>query len=127
MNWKLILTLSLFGLAMAVVSLFGLGIFEFVIWLAIFVLCALIIAKRAPGKYFLHGFLMSIVNSVWVTATHVVFLPTYVKNNPQRVQGIPPGMNPRIIMLVAGPVVGAIMGIVAGLFALVASRVVRRT
>jgi hypothetical protein len=31
MNWKLILGLSLFGLAMAVASLFGLGLFEFVI------------------------------------------------------------------------------------------------
>ena len=53
MNWKLILALSLFGLAVAVLSLFGLGIFEFVIWLAIFVLYAVIIAKRAAGKYFL--------------------------------------------------------------------------
>jgi hypothetical protein len=31
MNWKLIFALSLFGLAMAVASLFGLGLFEFVI------------------------------------------------------------------------------------------------
>src|SRR5215470_1551418 len=117
MNWKLILTLSLFGLAMAVSSLFGLGIFEFVIWLAIFVLYAVIIAKRAPGKYFLHGFLVSVVNSVWVTAIHAAFFSTYVRNNPQMVQGTPPGMNPRIIMIIAGPVVGALMGIVAGVFA----------
>jgi len=126
MNWKLILTLSLFGLAMAVSSLFGLGFFEFVIWLAIFVLYAVIIAKRAPGKYFLHGFLVSVVNSVWVTAIHAAFFSTYVRNNPQMVQGTPPGMNPRIIMIVAGPIVGAVMGVVAGLFAFIASKFVKR-
>ena len=73
MNWKLILMLSLFGLAMAVLSLFGLGIFEFIIRLVIFVLYAVIIAKRAPGQYFLHGFLVSSVNSIWVTAIHAAF------------------------------------------------------
>ena len=88
MNWKLIVMLSLFGLAMAVLSLFGLGIFEFVIWLVIFVFYAVIIAKRAPGRYFLHGFLVSIVNSVWVTAIHAGFFSIYAKNNPQMVQGI---------------------------------------
>src|SRR5262245_36126241 len=82
MNWKLILTLSMFGVAMAVASLFGVGLFEFVLWLAIFVLYAVIIAKRAPGKYFLHGFLVSVVNSIWVTAIHATFFSTYVKNDP---------------------------------------------
>ena len=126
MNWKLILTLSLFGLAVAVFSLFGLGIFEFVIWFAVFVLYAVIIAKRAPGKYFLHGFLVSIVNSFWVTAIHATFFSVYVKNNPQMVQGVPPGMNPRIIMIVAGPIVGAVMGVIAGLFAWIASKIFRK-
>ena len=126
MNWKLIFTLSLFGLAVAVLSLFGLGIFEFVIWLAIFVLYAVIIAKRAPGKYFLHGFLVSIVNSIWVTAIHASFFSIYVRNNPQMVQGTPPGMNPRVIMIVAGPIVGAVMGVIAGLFAVIASKIFRK-
>jgi len=126
MNWKLILTLSMFGVAMAVASLFGVGLFEFVLWLAIFVLYAVIIAKRAPGKYFLHGFLVSVVNSIWVTAIHATFFSTYVKNDPQMAQGTPPGMNPRIIMIVAGPIVGAVMGVVAGLFAVVASKTLKR-
>ena len=77
MNWKLILTLSLFGLAVAVLSLVGLGIFDFVIWLAIFVLYAVIIAKRASGKYFLQGFLVSVVNRIWVTPIHGTFFSTF--------------------------------------------------
>src|SRR5713101_6070643 len=51
MNWKLILALSLFGLAMGVGSLFGLGLAEPLLWLAIFIIYAWVIAGRAPGKY----------------------------------------------------------------------------
>jgi len=122
MNWKLILTLSLFGLAMAILSLFGLGIFEFLLWLAIFVLYAVIIARRAPGKYFLHGF-GERRKQYFGSAIHATFFSMYVKNNPQMAQGTPPGMNPRIMMIVAGPVVGAVMGVVAGLFAFIASKI----
>jgi hypothetical protein len=125
-NWKLILALSLFGVVVAFLSLLRLGIFEFVIWLAIFVLYAVIIARRAAGKYFLHGFLISIVNSVWVTAVHEAFFSTYVRNNPQMVQGTPPGINPRIVMIVAGPIVGAVMGVIAGSLALIASKLLSR-
>jgi hypothetical protein len=124
MNWRLIFALSLFGLAMAVASLFGLGLFEFVIWLVIFIVYAWIIATRARGKYFLHGFLVSIVNSVWITIIHVAFFSMYVRNNPQILQGAPPGMNPRVIMIAAGPIVGAILGVIAGLFAFIASKIV---
>jgi len=123
MNWKLIFALSLFGLAMAVASLFGLGLFEFVIWLVIFIVYAWIIATRAPGKYFLHGFLVSIINSVWITTIHVAFFSIYVRNNPQMVQGAPQGVNPRVIMIAAGPIVGVILGVIAGLFAFIAAKI----
>ena len=126
MNWKLIFALSLFGLAMAVASLFGLGILEPLLWLLIFIICAGLIAKRAPGKYFLHGFLVSLVNSVWITAIHAAFFTTFVKNNPQMVQGAPAGINPRILMIVMGPIVGAVLGLVAGLFAFIASKIIRK-
>ena len=41
------------------------------------------------------------------------------------VQGTPPGMNPRVIMIVAGPIVGAVMGVIAGLFAVIASKILK--
>ena len=127
MNWRLIFALSLFGLAMAVASLFGLGLFEFVLWPAIFIIYAWIIAIRAPGKYFLHGFLVSIVNSIWITTIHLAFFSMYGKNNPQMVQGTPPGMSPQVIMIVAGPLVGVVLGLIAGLFAFIASKIVKTT
>ena len=126
MNWNLIFALSLFGLAMAVGSLFGLGMAEPLLWLVIFIICAWLIAKRAPGKYFLHGFLVSIVNSIWITAIHATFFTIYAKNNPQFVQSAPPGWDPRVIMIISGPIFGIIFGLIAGLFAFVASRIVKK-
>lgn len=126
MNWKLIFALSLFGLAMAIGSLFGLGMAEPLLWLAIFIICAWLIAKRAPGKYFLHGFLMSVVNSIWITAIHATFFTIYAKNNPQFVQSAPPGMNPRVLMIVMGPVFGVLFGLIAGLFAFIAAKIVKK-
>ena len=126
MNWKLIFALSLFGLAMGVASLFGLGMLEPLLWLIIFVIYAWVIATRAPGRYFLHGFLVSVVNSIWITAIHATFFSIYAKNNPQFVQSAPPGWDPRVIMIIFGPVFGVIFGLVAGLFAFVASKFVKK-
>src|SRR2546426_4238331 len=56
MDWLLILTLSLFGLAMAVATVFVIpSNIEPLFWLVIFIVCAYLIAKRAPGRPFLHG------------------------------------------------------------------------
>ncbi len=126
MNWKLIFALSLFGLAMAIGSLFGLGLAEPLLWLVIFIIYAWVIARRAPGKYFLHGFLTSVVNSIWITAIHATFFSIYAKNNPQFVQSAPPGMNPRVLMMIMGPLFGVFFGLIAGLFASIASKLVKK-
>jgi hypothetical protein len=126
MNWILILTLSLVGLVMGVATLFGLGMLEPLLWLIIFIIYAWLIASRASEKYFLHGLLVSVFNGLWITAIHVTFFTTYVKNNPQMLQGTPSGINPRVMMIVMGPVVGALLGLVAGLFAFIASKIRKR-
>ncbi len=126
MNWKLILALSLFGLAIAIASLWGLGMIEPLLWLAVFIIYAWVIARRAPGKYFLHGFLVSVVNSIWITAIHAGFFSIYAKNNPQFVQSAPPGVNPRVLMIIMGPIFGLLFGLIAGLFAFVGSKVFKK-
>jgi len=103
---------------------------EWIFWLAIFLICAYIIAKNAPGNYFLHGFLVSIVNSIWITAVHVIMFSTYVANHPDVVE-----MNkkmpmlaehPKRLMAIMGPIIGVISGLVLGLFAFLASKMVKR-
>src|SRR5437763_13574641 len=83
MNWKLIFSLSLFGLAMAVatVSVIPENI-EWVFWVVIFLICAYLIARNAPGKYFLHGLLVSVVNSIYITIAHIAAYTTYVAHHP---------------------------------------------
>jgi hypothetical protein len=101
-------------------------------WVIIFIFCAWVIAKVCPGKYFLHGFLVSMVNSIWITAVHVFFRTTYVVNHPNVAgvnSGMPPFMliHPRLAMIIMGPVFGLMFGIILGIFALVASKIVKKT
>src|SRR5436190_4693800 len=87
MNWKLIFQLSLFGLAMAVGTVYVIpSNIEPVFWLLIFLVCAYLIAKQAPGKFFLHGVALGLANCVWVTGAHVLLFATYVANHPDEVK-----------------------------------------
>jgi hypothetical protein len=131
-NWKLIFQLSIFGLIMAIatISLIPANI-EPVIWLVIMILIAFIVAKKAPGKYFLHGFLISIVNSIWITIAHVLYASTYLANHPQMVSmnlQMPMIMqqHQRTTMAVLGLPFGAVFGLVLGLFCFIASKIVKK-
>jgi uncharacterized membrane protein len=131
MNWKLILLLSVFGVVMGVISLFGWtqGI-EPLLWLAIFILYAWWIARNCERLYFLHGLLVSVLNGIWISIIHAAFYSLYVKNNPQVVgafKSLPPTLDPRVLMLIIGPIVGAITGLVAGLFAYIAARILKKS
>ena len=132
MNWKLVALLSLFGLAMGLstVSLIPSTIEPF-FWLVIFLICAYLIARKAPGKYFLHGFMVSIFNCVWITLAHASMFYTYAANHPeymQMVEGLPPALagHPRRLMFFIGPISGVIFGLILGLFSCIASLIVRR-
>src|SRR5262249_52642255 len=130
MNWKLILSLSLVGIVVAVLSLFGLTRhIEPLLWLVIFICYAWIIARRIPSRHFLHGFLVSVANGVWIAIIHSAFLEMYVTSNPEALEGFQKmqiGGDPRMLMLVLGPIFGAVFGIVSGLFAFVAARMLSR-
>jgi hypothetical protein len=129
MNWKLIFQLSLFGLAMGIATLFVIpSKIEPAFWLIIFLICAYLIAKRSPGMHFLHGLLLGLANSVWIIAAHVLLFNAYIARHVQEaamMQSMPMPASPRLMMALTGPVVGLISGVVLGLFALVASKLVK--
>src|SRR5687768_10396172 len=107
MNWKLIFQLSLFGLAMGIATVFWIpsGV-EPLFWLVIFLFCAWVIGLRCSDKYFLHGFTVSLVNSIWITSAHMIFSSTYLANHPQEAEmmkNFPLSDNPRLMMLMTGP------------------------
>jgi hypothetical protein len=130
MNWKLMVQLSLFGLAM------GLGTvalipssFEPACWAVIFAVSAYLIASLTAGRRFLHGVLVGLANSVWVTASHVAFFATYFANHPQEAEmmkSMPSPEMPRLMMAITGPVIGLISGVVIGLLAAGVARTMKR-
>jgi len=131
MNWKLILRLSLFGLAMAfaTISMIPAKI-EPLFWLTIFIICAYLIVKKCKGKYFLHGFMVSLVNSVWITGAHILFYDKYITNHPEMSSmsaEMPLHNHPRLLMLIMGPLFGVVFGLILGLFAFIASKLIKKT
>jgi len=132
MNWKLLIQLSVFGLIMAgaTVSLIPEKI-EPVFWLVIFIFCGVVCARQATGKYFLHGFVLSLLNAVWIVAVHAIFVTTYMHNHPDmaNMKNMPASMttHPRLLMLILGPAFGAAFGVIQGLFFFIISKIVKPT
>jgi len=127
-NWKLVLLLSLFGLAMGVATVFLIpGRFEPLFWLVIVGISAYAIAASTPSKHFQHGLVVGIANCVWVTATHLLLFESYLANHPREaamMASMPLPDSPRLLMILVGPVIGVLSGCVIGLLALLAGRFV---
>ena len=130
MNKKLIFQLSLFGFAMALATVYFIpSNIEPVCWLIIFIICAYIIAKKCTGVYFLHGLCVSLVNAIWITAAHILLFDTYITSHAKEAEmmtKMPMPDSPRLMMLMTGPVVGLVSGIVLGLFAFIASKIMKK-
>lgn len=130
MNWKLIFLLSLFGLAMAILTVYVVPTkIEPIFWLTIFLFCAYMIAKQCSSKYFLHGFLVSLANCAWITVIHVLLYHPYMLNHPEMAQmnaNMPLQNHPRLLMLITGPLIGVGSGLVLGLFAFVAGKLISK-
>ena len=131
MNWKIIFQLSVFGLIMAIATISLIPEkAEPIFWLAIFIFCAYIIAKVVGRRHFLHGFCVSLVNCIWITAAHILFYSTYIANHPSvaKMSEEHPILptHPRVEMLITGPVIAIICGLILGLFCFIASFIVKK-
>ena len=130
MNWSLVLLLSLFGLVMGIATVFVIPPdIEPVFWVAIFALSAYLIAKQAPGRYLLHGVMVGIANSFWITTVHVISSQRYLMGHPREaamMTSMPMPDSPRLMMAMVGPVIGVVSGLVIGLLSVVAAKLVAR-
>lgn len=130
MNWKLILQLTLFGLVMGPATVYIIpSNIEALIWLPIFILCAYLIAKHCVALYFLNGFMVGVINAVWITAAHLILFDTYLLRHGSEAvlyhyEAIP--MPPKAAMIVLGIFSGVASGLILGLFAFIASKIVKR-
>jgi len=130
MNWKLIFQLSLFGLAMGIATVYFIpSDIEPFFWLAIFLICAYIIAKKSRGNYFFTGLMVSMVNSVWISAAHIICHDAYIARHAREAamynnHQLP--VSPKLAMLLIGLVIGLLSGLILGLFAFIASKIVKK-
>lgn len=127
MNWRLIVLASMFGLAMAfaTISMISSSV-EPVVWLIIFLIIAYLLGTQAKAHVFLHGLCVGILNSVWITGAHVFFVDTYLANHANEANMMAMGPmphHPRIMMMVIGPLVGVVSGIIIGLLSMLAAKV----
>jgi len=129
-SWPLVARLSLLGLLMGIATVFVIpSNVEPLCWLVIFAVSASVIAKRVAGKYFLHGLLVGIANSVWVTAAHVVLFDHYIANHPREaamMTSMPLPGSPRLMMALVGPVIGIASGLLIGVLAMLVANLVSR-
>jgi hypothetical protein len=122
MNWRLILLLSLFGVAM------GLGIVFFlpsnittILWAIIIVLSGYAIAKRCVHLRFLNGLIAGLLDRLLDTTVHVTFFHAYAVRHADEIELIRqfmPTISPRRLMVLTSPVWGLIFGVAIGLVAL---------
>jgi len=102
---------------------------EPVYWLIIFIICAYFIALKSSGKYFISGFWVSILNCIWINVIHIIFIHDYLANHLQEAEMLakmPFSDSPRLMMLITGPVIGILSGLVLGLFAFLGSRILQK-
>ena len=124
MNWRLVFRLSLFGLAMAIATVYWISsAIEPFFWLVIFGISAYLIATRAATRLILHGVVLGLANSVWVTGAHLLLLDAYLANHAREAAMMSSApLPPRVMMLLVGPVIGLASGLVIGLLSLAAAR-----
>ena len=130
LNWRLVFLLSLFGLAMGIATVYWIpaGV-ELVVWFTIFDICAYLIVKRAGGRFFLHGFLLGLIDGVWITSIQILLVKPYLINHPEEaamISTMPLADSPRLVMLITGVVVALTTAVTLGIFASVASKFVKK-
>jgi hypothetical protein len=129
MNWKLILQLSLFGLAMAIGTVFLIPpTVEAACWLVILLISSYVIARRCATQRFQHGIYLGMANAVWITASRLLFFDRYLAAHPQdaaMINSIPVEGMGKSILLFTGPFTGILTGAAIGLLAIAAGRLLR--
>jgi hypothetical protein len=127
MNRKLVFQLSLFGLALGVATVFAIPpLVVLGLWLAVFFICAVTIARKGVPRPFGHGLIVSILSSLWFNGVHVIFFNAYAARHAQEVASMveQSTASPRLMILAMGPIMGMGSGLVLGLLCLIASKMI---
>ena len=128
MNWKIIFALSGFGLFMSIATVYFIpSNIEIFVWLAIFGFCAWVVQKYSGNNFFWHGFLISIINCIWMTSGHLILISDYIAHHKEQKDQFDQ-MVVQIkwtipqILLVTGIIYGLLSGLFLGLLCNIAGK-----
>ena len=124
MNWKIIILLSLIGIAIAVGAIFGIVNSSYIlVYMIIFaIVSGVIISRTCETAPFMHGVMVGLLSGIFGSMIQALMFDTYLKNNPSSLDGfknITTNLQPQFVLLFSGPFFGIGYGILAGLVALV--------
>ena len=129
MNWKTILLLSLFAILMGFLSVFGvIPDFEWLMWLVIAIVSGYVLNKQTKKLLFTHAVVTGIIMGVFNAVIQSVLFDTYLLNDPQ-IEGLsqwPATIEPQYFLLIAGPFIGIVYGLLIGLFALIIKKISKK-
>jgi hypothetical protein len=125
MSWRLVFGLSVLGIATAAASVLVIPRdIVHVGWAVLFFfVSAYLIAKRAPSRYFTHGFVVSVVVSLASTGAALALIDRFARHLPLARIPLAVG-SPQVLVAIVGPAAGIVLGLVLGIFAWAASKVV---
>jgi hypothetical protein len=130
MNWRLIISLSLLGIVFGIASVFGFTSGrEWLAWLCVGIYSAWRFALRSSEELFLHGFYLGILAGFFSSIIQAFFVSAYLANNPRMVEALnalPQGLHPAAVVLIMGPIIGTVSGVVFGVLAVIIGKLMRR-
>ena len=101
--------------------------FEYVVWPVIFGICAYAIAKNCEDRHFIHGFMLSIINCIYIVAFHTAFFDSYAAAHNGWISSLPAGPSPMAMSAAFGVIVGIVSGVVQGAFCIIAAKMRKQT
>jgi hypothetical protein len=121
MNWKFLFQMSLIALVMGISTVFVISSsVEQVLWPMIMVVSAYFIARVSSRWRFVHGPLLGLMNSFWVTSCHLIFATRYLANHLKEAEmskTMPMHLTPWVAMALFGPIIGIVSGLLIGVLA----------
>ncbi len=129
MNWKLVLQLAVFGLAMGLGTVFFVpSKVEPILWFIVCLLSAYAITKHCVRLRFLNSLMVGLLDSLLKTSVHMVFFSAYVARHAQEmamIRQMTSAVSPQQLILLSSPIWGLIYGTATGLFALLLGQFVK--
>jgi len=124
MNWKLIFSLSSFGVGMGLCSLMGLGPFLIFLWPVVIVTSVCLIGARAHGKFALHGFMVGAMMQLWAGAMNAYYI--FDLSRIGLVEVTPHHLHPQLINAFETAAAAAVTGAVIATLLLLTTKLEQR-